>query len=257
MFDLALQLTKRELQETARSPRFWLVLLASGFLLGLAGPFGTYDAMPFAPRIAYWIATALATYVVGTASVAVLGALTNPPRPSLAANALFGLIAGVPVAATVWLINRFAAGFDNPISYLALLPYCCVIAAVGSPIIALLSNPAASAPIPDMERPSRPRILDRLPLDRRGVLSHITVQDHYVDVRTDKGGALVLLRLADAIAETQGIDGLQIHRSHWVARTAVARSVRRGGRLHLELRDGTLLPVSRSNLAAVRAAGLI
>ena len=32
----------------------------------------------------------------------------------------------------------------------------------------------------------RPVLLDRLPADKRGRLSHLTVQDHYVDVTTDR-----------------------------------------------------------------------
>lgn len=82
------------------------------------------------------------------------------------------------------------------------------------------------------------------------------MQDHYVEIRTDKGGALVLMRLADAIAETEGVAGLQIHRSHWIAIGQVAQSVRLGGRLMLKMKDGTMLPVSRSYIEEVRAAGL-
>lgn len=78
--------------------------------------------------------------------------------------------------------------------------------------------------------------------------------DHYVEVTTQKGSALVLLRLADAIAETRGIDGLQIHRSHWVARDAVKALKRVEGRPMIETTSGALLPVSRSFLAPVRAA---
>ncbi len=81
------------------------------------------------------------------------------------------------------------------------------------------------------------------------------MQDHYVDVRTDKGGTLVLMRLADAIAETEGVAGLQIHRSHWVALEGIEKAVRRDGRLLLRMRDGTELPVSRTFAPAVREAG--
>nr|WP_255714076.1 LytTR family DNA-binding domain-containing protein [Pelagibacterium xiamenense] len=62
------------------------------------------------------------------------------------------------------------------------------------------------------------------------------------------------MRLADAIAETDGVAGLQIHRSHWVAASAVAGLERRNGKTFVALRSGALLPVSRSYLAAARAA---
>lgn len=95
-----------------------------------------------------------------------------------------------------------------------------------------------------------------MPLPQRGKLLALSVADHYVDIVTDRGKALVLMRFADAIRETGGVAGLQIHRSHWVAREAVVRSHRAGGKLLLELSNGLRLPVSRSFLPEVREAGL-
>jgi hypothetical protein len=68
-------------------------------------------------------------------------------------------------------------------------------------------------------------------------LANMTMQDHYIDIRTDRGGTLLLMRLADAIAETNVVDGLQIHRSHWVAKNAVQGAVRKEGRTFLKMRD--------------------
>lgn len=83
------------------------------------------------------------------------------------------------------------------------------------------------------------------------------MEDHYVRVFTDAGESLVLLRLSDAIAEVQEVPGLQIHRSHWIARAAVARMERLpDGRLRLHLVNGSVLPVSRTFAKQVREAGL-
>lgn len=73
---------------------------------------------------------------------------------------------------------------------------------------------------------------------------------------TDRGKTLLLLRLSDAINETAGEAGVQIHRSHWVALAAVSKVVRAQGKLFVELPDGRRLPVSRSFLAAAREAGI-
>ena len=99
-------------------------------------------------------------------------------------------------------------------------------------------------------------ILERVPLPQRGRLLALSVEDHYVDIITDRGKTLVLMRLADAMRETGDMPGLQIHRSHWVARDAVARAHRSDGKLVLELTNGLRLPVSRGYLAQVREAGL-
>ena len=76
-------------------------------------------------------------------------------------------------------------------------------------------------------------------------------------VRTSKGEELILLRLADAISETGRTPGAQVHRSHWVAWEAVARVRRDGDRAILTLRDQSEIPVSRSNIAKLRAAGFL
>lgn len=67
---------------------------------------------------------------------------------------------------------------------------------------------------------------------------------------------MLLMRLADAIAETGGDTGMQVHRSHWVAYGAVEGLEREAGktpRLILVMSDGARVPVSRSHAAAVRA----
>ena len=55
--------------------------------------------------------------------------------------------------------------------------------------------------------------------------------------------------------EVDGIDGMQVHRSHWVAATAVARMVRRGGRVFLKLTNGAEVPVSRTFAPALKDKG--
>ena len=94
-------------------------------------------------------------------------------------------------------------------------------------------------------------------MPQRGTLVSLSVTDHYVEVATSKGRALVLIRLSDAIKETSPTAGLRIHRSHWVALEAVVRVLRLDGRLVVELKDGRRLPVSRSYAGDLRAAGLM
>ena len=102
-----------------------------------------------------------------------------------------------------------------------------------------------------------PALLDRLPFDKRGPLLALSVSDHYVEVRTSKGHELLLMRLSDAIRETAPEPGLQIHRSHWVAKSAVQSARRDGARAFLTLIDGTEVPASRTYLPALKEAGLL
>lgn len=248
-----LHFTIRELQRHLRAPLLWAALGSVSAVLGLAGPFGTYSALPLLPRLGYWGATVVVTYLICVAVIAGLERAWHP-RGSIPTYALFGAAGGLPIALFVWLFNRLVFG-GSAIGFWPLLAYATVIAAVGSALIATFTRSLASQPVPSVA-PRRPSLLDRLPLEVRGRLTHLSVQDHYVEVRTEKGRHMLLMRLSDAIAETDGAEGLQVHRSHWVAKDAVLRSARRDGRLYLHLADGSEIPVSRSYLKPVRDAGL-
>lgn len=277
MSDTPLQSTKRELHRVATAPRFWLAIAGAGVLLGIVGPFDTYAQLSLPARLAYWSVTAAATYFVAVGSVALMASAWRRRRvTTLPLLALFGALAGLPVSGVVWAIN--AAVFPGDLQEPLPLSLAASIVVVTALITVLLATFAHQFAMPTLElagaaakdnlaaepvttarppAPKRPKILDRLPAEQRGNLSHMTVQDHYVEVRTERGKAMLLMRLADAIAETEGVEGLQIHRSHWVAAEMVAETVRLGGRLMLRMKDGTLLPVSRSYIDAVRQAGIL
>ncbi len=80
-------------------------------------------------------------------------------------------------------------------------------------------------------------------------------EDHYLRLHTSRGSDLILLRLADALDELDGIEGARVHRSWWVARDAVQAAVRDDGRTSLRLKGDILAPVSRTYVKALRAEG--
>ena len=97
-------------------------------------------------------------------------------------------------------------------------------------------------------------LLERLPVGVRGPLLHLRMQDHYVEVHTDRGSELVLLRFSDALKELGGTEGMQVHRSHWIARHALKKITRRGSRTFAHLSNGSEVPVSRSYAKSLREA---
>ena len=101
-----------------------------------------------------------------------------------------------------------------------------------------------------------PAFLDRLPQRLGRELLCVRTEDHYLRVTTPLGDDLILMRMADAEMELAGADGLRVHRSWWVARAAVAQVERlAGNKMVLVLRSGLRVPVSRTYLGSVRAAG--
>ena len=102
------------------------------------------------------------------------------------------------------------------------------------------------------------KFLERLPVKYRTADLHaISSEDHYLRVHTSLGEALILMRLADAVRELASADGLQVHRSWWVAKQGVQDEKRADGRSLLVLPSGTEVPVSRSYRAKAKDAGLI
>jgi hypothetical protein len=101
-----------------------------------------------------------------------------------------------------------------------------------------------------------PKFLGRLPARLRGAdLYAVEAEDHYLRLHTSLGQDLILMRLADAIVELEGLEGAQTHRSWWVARDAVTAAERMDGRAVLTLMDGAEAPVSRGFAKTLREAG--
>jgi hypothetical protein len=225
-----------------------------GAVAGVVGPFGSFDR-PLPVRLGYWLLVAAGSYALGATVAALAAEVLRDRLPRWATLLAAGLAPGAPVAALVILIDGVAFGF-GPVSLLealALAGYCTAISlgVVGGTLLLETQRPP-----PPVTAPGPPRLLLRLPHPKRGRLLHLRMADHYVEVTTDRGTEFVLLRMSDAVAETAGVQGLRVHRSHWVALDAVRRVARQGGRVVLVLETGAEVPVSRSCLPAARAAGL-
>lgn len=111
-----------------------------------------------------------------------------------------------------------------------------------------------SAALPEA---AEPRLVRRLPAGFRGPILRLTVRDHMVDVIAQCGSYPLRLRFGDAIDEMDAVAGYCTHRSHWVARAAIAGVERRAGRVYLRLVNGDLVPVSRKYRPDLKAAGVI
>lgn len=59
-------------------------------------------------------------------------------------------------------------------------------------------------------------------MEKRALLLVLSVEDHYVRVRTTKGDELILMRLTDAIIETDPVPGVRAHECRKRAQADVA-----------------------------------
>lgn len=99
------------------------------------------------------------------------------------------------------------------------------------------------------------RFFDRLPPAYRTGLRALEMEDHYVRVHGSSGSTLLLMRMRDAVSELDGVPGMQVHRSWWVARSAVEGHSEDGRAVQLRLVGGLVVPVARNSIQALRDAG--
>lgn len=244
-----------------QSLRYWAIDLAvatvAGLFLGLIGPFGSYLNGPLWQTVAFqmccfWIGTlifgsvirlllrfALPTVWLVIVVIVVVALITLPFSmvvarlgtwiwPFLGRNGMAewyvqGLITAEPVVLGLTFVIKNRMRREG-----------------------LADEAKATAPIRD-------GLLAASPAD----ILCLQMEDHYVRVHVAAGSHLVLATLSQAIAALGEADGLQVHRSWWVARKAVAEAEVHGRNLRLRLTNGATAPVSRSSVAILRAANWI
>ncbi len=256
--DRPLHLAMRELQGLVRRAPFWIGFACVVTMLTVSAPFDTDRQFSDAERLVYWAGVAAITFAFGYVTVRSLGTAltqTNPRLPPLMAHLTAGLIAGPFIGVIVFAINVGIAGIDEIRldHLLRLMAQCVLISICVSGLIYLARRDAEGGRVPQAEPTTPNRLQTRLTPANRGALMSLQSQDHYVEVVTSHGQELLLMRLADAIDEAGTTNGMQTHRSWWVARAAVARLARADGRYEVILHDGRQVPVSRGKQSDVLA----
>jgi DNA-binding LytR/AlgR family response regulator len=238
----------------------WLRILAAaamvGLILAISGGFGAGGASVIT-RIVFW----LLLVAMGTTAGVLFGAYVVPldwfaRRPILAWAVIVAALSPPMILAVAALQSVTK---PCPLTWALVVEVAPSTVATTAALSALAflirrrdpvetHGGAADAP--------PPRFLDRLPARLAGgELWAVEAEDHYLRLHTSKGSDLILMRLGDAIAELEGIEGARTHRSWWVARHAVRDVERDDGRAMLRLPDGVSAPVSRPYAKLLRAAG--
>ena len=246
-------------ESTRRLRRHLIAVVLSIAVFSWLGPFGTATRLEPGVLVAYWTVSIAGNWLIAMTTVPfAIRLFRQAGRPAIAGIAAGSAIAALPGTGLVWILEWGLAGTTASATMLAWLYSCVVVVYLVLGFLAwqLVELPLqARAERATTPPPARPPFLSRLPARLGEDLLHLHIQDHYVEAATPKGSELVLLRFRDALREVEGLDGMQVHRSHWVARDAVKRVVRRGGRIFLELSNGTTVPVSRSFQPALRENG--
>ncbi|RAK57450.1 LytTR family DNA-binding domain-containing protein [Phenylobacterium deserti] len=227
------------------------ISLFAALFLALSGAFGSGDA-PLSRRLVYWVPLMLVGWIWGS-FVAGLFRFGYGERRRIwlrvvGASLAMALPFTLVVAAFSSLLYGAQVGLeDAPGLLLAVTSVALVMTSLNvltEQRLVTEAAPPAAAP---------PRFLERLPLKLRGAeVWAVEAEDHYLRLHTSRGQDLILMRLSDAVAELEGIEGAQVHRSWWVARAAITDARRSDGRATLTLKDGSEVPVSRTYARILR-----
>jgi hypothetical protein len=115
-------------------------------------------------------------------------------------------------------------------------------------------TPQDDAPVEAEARSAQAEFWARIPRRLGRDIIAMSAELHYLRVYTTLGNTLILYpfgRATDAIVDVQG---MQVHRSHWVALDRVDEVTTQDGRTFCHVTGGLVLPVSRSHRTALRAA---
>lgn len=259
MSDGGLQLALREWRALFLNPIGLVVQACVGVVLGVSGPFGTQDTVLFLPRILYWVWVVYSTYGLGLLGFVFLSRLLES-RAIWIQTLVTGCVNGVTISLYVTSMNFliFGPGFMmyGPVTFISRVFLIGFFVTAAASTISRIVYGRQDAPKAEAKTAQVP-LLDRLPIEKRGDLMALSVEDHYVRVRTTTGVSMILMRLSDAIREAGDAPGAQVHRSHWVSFGHVSATRREGDRAILTLTDSTEIPVSRANLPKIREAGLL
>jgi hypothetical protein len=237
-----------------------------GIFLGIVGPFGSYLNGSTVTRIAYWV-------VSMWLGVAVYGAAFVLARP-LAARSGIPLWIGVAFLVTAAsLPQAMATGalalyFWPDLARLSLsrLDWFMQVLVIAGPVTlgyafwtGLLSPPWAPHTAPDRGPGHEPGgasgLLTLLPPRLGRDIICMAMEDHYVRVHTALGSDLVLMPMARAVQDVAAIEGFRVHRSWWVARSAIVRIEGPARTMRLRLVNNMEVPVARRMVATLRGLG--
>ena len=227
-----------------------------GGFLSFVGAFGSGDS-PFLARTVSFVAIGWIGAMIGVFSYRLANRIAALRHIRWLETVVAALLMSPPMGGVIYLGTSLLNGKALPLAALSSIFFNTIVMCVAMTFLAAALNRSAEMRMTAQTK-TAPKFLDRLPLKLRGAeVWAVEAEDHYLRLHTSKGQDLILLRLADAIAELEGIEGAQVHRSWWVARDAIADAKRGDGRAKLKLKDGAEVPVSRTYAGLLRDRGWI
>lgn len=234
-----------------------------GIILGLLGPFGTFQSLDGPARMGYWLSIVVVNWMLCDQAVRRADAWMGAKRhlPPMLIPLLGSFVAAIPATAVVYTAGALAGlPPESPLTlFWKVLLICAVLSVTfylkgtspaGREAHRVTASPAAASQPPTDSPEPGTLFFQRLPKPLQGKLLCLQMQDHYLSVHSMGCEQLILCRMEDAARELDGL-GRRVHRSWWVADGAIEAVQRHNGRFSLQLVDGRKVPVGRTYQASI------
>lgn len=211
-------------------------------ITSLSGPLGTYEHIPSPLRWAVWFGlTAIAAVMYHSIDAVVEPFVRRANRLAHACVIATGM-AAVYAPIALYLFERLNMSYGVPAPSLIMI----LVAFLATFTFDMFRELPEAA-----QNVEGHKILvdwTKLGVSRGGDLLAISADDHYVRVQTRIGEQRVLLRFGDALDMVALVEGMRVHRSHWVALSAIAGLEVTEGRHFIVLENGSRIPISKKRL---------
>ena len=233
------------------------MIVGASALVSIAAPFGSGE-LDVVARFLYWLGMISIGWLQWSLIIWTLHRVTSAaPLPPGVCGTVAAFIFSALMALEINLVHGWlpgAPGHKGVVPFFVLLGVTLAFCWFGQLLVRFAATglPAgATGPHGGGEV----RFLRRIPSRIAGDLLCLRTEDHYLRIHTTVGSDLILFRLKDALDELKGLDGMQVHRSYWVARDAIKTVKGKGRKTALILTSGMQIPVSERFLPALRGAG--
>lgn len=234
-----------------------------GLVIGYLGPFGSF-ALPLVTRIVYWMVSLFIGYFIYYHAFKFTEWFFAEKQVHKIIKFIIpSLVAALLLTFCLQIITSlfFHLSVNSVNQFISFFPQVFLVGLIVTYISSQFHKTIETENKQDTNSTPKTKtgktFLDRLPHQLGDELLCFVMEDHYLNVTTKKGEHMLLMRMKDALVELSDYDGLQVHRSWWVARDAVERVKKNGRNVILVLENGKEVPVSRTYVGKVKEVGLL
>lgn len=219
---------------------------------GISGPFGSFVYLDWSSRFLYW-GTQIAVAIFLGAIIELMvtnffGAVKSVWRDVISAIIMTVLFTPVVHYLNYWFFPSEVFTILSAIS-VTVGVFCVTAFAIMSWRYVNTLNAL------DMVKEKGPKLRQRLD-DDLGDIYALTANSHLVEVVCEQGVQTIRLRFSDAVDEMKPVDGVLVHRSHWICLSHIDSFFFDGKKLMIRLCNGSSYPVSANGRVNLTRLGI-